>query len=83
MCEKGLKVYEYNCDAASSYMEAGKVQGKWANHFHINDGENAGNELFSKLSRAWRKSNALGLVYILRDDEPEEKYHAPLYGINA
>ncbi len=26
----GLKVYEYNCDSASCYMESGKVQGKWA-----------------------------------------------------
>tara|TARA_R110001592_G_scaffold52511_7_gene160673 strand:+ start:13335 stop:15230 length:1896 start_codon:yes stop_codon:yes gene_type:complete len=76
MSEKGLKVYEYNCDSASCYMEAGKVQGKWADHFHIKDGEDAGNELFAELARAWRKSNAKGLVHILRDDEPEEKYHA-------
>lgn len=76
MSDKGLKVYEYNCDSASCYMEAGKVQGKWADHFHIKDGEDAGSDMFSELARAWRKSNALGLVHILRDDEPEEKYHA-------
>tara|TARA_R110001599_G_scaffold13109_4_gene60296 strand:- start:4578 stop:6479 length:1902 start_codon:yes stop_codon:yes gene_type:complete len=76
MSEKGLKVYEYNCDSASCYMEAGKIQGKWADHFHIKDGEDAGKDLFLELARAWRKSNALGLVHILRDDEPEEKYHA-------
>ncbi len=76
MSEKGLKVYEYNCDSASCYMEAGKIQGKWADHFHIKDGEDAGKDLFLELARAWRKSKALGLVHILRDDEPEEKYHA-------
>ncbi len=76
MSEEGLKVYEYNCDSASCYMEAGKIQGKWAEHFHIKDGDDAGEELFSDLARAWRKSHAKGLVHILRDDEPEEKYHA-------
>jgi glutathionylspermidine amidase/synthetase len=76
MSEKGLKVYEYNCDSASCYMEAGKIQGKWAEHFHLKDGEDAGKDLFSELVRAWRKSHAKGLVHILRDDEPEEKYHA-------
>src|SRR5690606_27782424 len=30
LTEKGLKVYEYNCDSASCYMECGKVQGLWA-----------------------------------------------------
>lgn len=73
---EGLKVYEYNCDSASCYMEAGKVQGKWAEHMHIKDGEDAGAGLFKALSRAWKKSHAKELVHILRDDEPEEKYHA-------
>ena len=73
---EGLKVYEYNCDSASCYMEAGKVQGKWAEHMHIKDGEDAGAGLFKALSRAWKKSHAKQLVHILRDDEPEEKYHA-------
>ncbi len=73
---EGLKVYEYNCDSASCYMEAGKVQGKWADHMHIKDGEDAGAGLFRALSKAWKKSHAKQLVHILRDDEPEEKYHA-------
>lgn len=73
---KGLKVYEYNCDSASCYMEAGKIQGKWAEHFHIKEGEDAGKDLFIELTKAWRRSNANQLVHILRDDEPEEKYHA-------
>ncbi|CCQ12600.1 Glutathionylspermidine synthase [Pseudoalteromonas luteoviolacea B = ATCC 29581] len=72
----GPKVYEYNCDSASCYMEAGKVQGKWAKHYGINEGEDAGFELFKELVRAWKQSHAKGLVHILRDDDDEEAYHA-------
>lgn len=74
--EHGLKVYEYNCDSASCFMEAGKVQGKWLNHFKAGDGENAGKDLFADLVRTWKKSQAKDLVHILRDDDPEEEYHA-------
>ncbi|MCB1668054.1 MAG: bifunctional glutathionylspermidine amidase/synthase [Pseudomonadales bacterium] len=76
MTRQGLKVYEYNCDSASCYMETGKVQGKWAKHYRVDDGDDAGAELFNALVHAWRKSHAKKLVHILRDDEPEEKYHA-------
>ncbi|WP_149981791.1 bifunctional glutathionylspermidine amidase/synthase [Pseudoalteromonas rhizosphaerae] len=72
----GLKVYEYNCDSASCYMESGKVQGKWAKHFGVKTGIDAGHDLFKDLVRAWRKSEVNGLVHILQDDEPEEHYHA-------
>lgn len=73
---QGLKVYEYNCDSASCYMETGKVQGKWLNHFGAREGDDAGKDLFADLVRAWKKSHAKGLVHILRDDDPEEIYHA-------
>lgn len=73
---EGLKVYEYNCDSASCFMEAGKVQGKWSKHFGVDEGTDGGNELFTDLVRAWKKSHAKNTVHILRDDEPEEKYHA-------
>ena len=73
---EGLKVYEYNCDSASCYMEAGKVQGKWAKHFGVDEGVDGGNGLFSELVKAWKKSRARNLVHILRDDDAEEKYHA-------
>lgn len=73
---QGLKVYEYNCDSASCYMEAGKVQGKWGQHYLLNDSEDAGKDLFHDLCRAWEKSHAKGLVHILRDQDPEEEYHA-------
>lgn len=74
--EAGIKVYEYNCDSASCYMEAGKVQGKWSQHYQVTDGEDAGHELFIQLAQVWKKSQAKDLVHILRDDDPEEQYHA-------
>ncbi|TMN95348.1 bifunctional glutathionylspermidine amidase/synthase [Pseudoalteromonas sp. S558] len=72
----GLKVYEYNCDSASCYMESGKIQGKWGKHFGVKTGVDAGQSLFKDLVKAWRKSEVKGLVHILQDDEPEEHYHA-------
>lgn len=72
----GLKVYEYNCDSASCYMETGKVQGRWFDYYDFKEGENAGRNLFRFLVHAWKKSKARGLVHILRDDDAEEKYHA-------
>ncbi|WP_077338414.1 bifunctional glutathionylspermidine amidase/synthase [Pseudocolwellia agarivorans] len=76
LTEDGLKVYEYNCDSASCYMETGKVQGKWFNHHKLNDDENGGKDLFKDLVKAWKKSHVKGVVHILRDDDPEEEYHA-------
>ena len=72
----GLKVYEYNCDSASCYMETGKVQGRWFDYYGLKEGENAGRKLFQMIVQAWKKSKAKGLVHILRDDDIEEKYHA-------
>ncbi len=76
MTTQGLKVYEYNCDSASCYMEGAKIQGKWARHYGVHEGEDAGKDLFNQLVQAWRKSQAKGLVHILHDHDPEEKYHA-------
>jgi len=76
MSDQGLKVYEYNCDSASCFMESGKIQGKWGQHFGADLGEDAGRVLFNDLVRAWRKSEVKGLIHILQDDDPEETYHA-------
>jgi len=76
MSEKGLKVYEYNCDSASCYMEAGKVQGKWAKHLGLNHGRDNAENLFKRLVNAWRKSDAKGIIHVLQDDDQEEDYHA-------
>ena len=76
MTTEGLKLYEYNCDSASCYMEGAKVQGKWAQHYGVHEGEDAGKDLFNQLVQAWRKSQVKGLIHILHDNDPEEKYHA-------
>jgi glutathionylspermidine amidase/synthetase len=76
MSEAGLKVYEYNCDSAACYLECGKVQGKWARHFGCEIGRDAGEALHDHLRDAWRRSGVEGLVHVMRDDHPEEIYHA-------
>lgn len=76
MTKEGIKVYEYNCDSASCYLEAAKIQGKWAHQYRVNEGFDAGKELFKRLVKAWKKCKAQGLVHILRDNDPEEKYHS-------
>ncbi|HEY5623880.1 MAG TPA: glutathionylspermidine synthase family protein, partial [Gammaproteobacteria bacterium] len=76
LSERGLKVYEYNCDSASCHMEAGKIQGKWSDHVGCSDGENAGQNLHNLLVGAWRHSDVDGVMHILQDDDPEENYHA-------
>ncbi len=76
LSERGLKVYEYNCDSASCHMEAGKVQGLWAQHFGCADGRDPGAELFGDLVEAWKEAEVEGPLHIMRDDDPEETYHA-------
>jgi glutathionylspermidine amidase/synthetase len=76
MSENGLKVFEYNCDSASCYMEVGKVQGKWLKHFDVKGGSDAGNELFKHLVKAWKSCKIDSMVHVLQDDDPEETYHA-------
>jgi glutathionylspermidine amidase/synthetase len=76
LSERGLKAYEYNCDSASCHMEAGKVQGKWAEHFECTDGEDAGRNLHELLVGAWRHSDVDDVLHIMRDRDLEETYHA-------
>ncbi|MFQ3248355.1 MAG: glutathionylspermidine amidase/synthetase [Glaciecola sp.] len=76
LSDAGLKVYEYNCDSASCYMEIGKIQGKWAKHLNIKRGHDAGKNLFTDLVNAWEKSDVKGKVHVLQDNDPEEDYHA-------
>ncbi|MEE4186003.1 MAG: bifunctional glutathionylspermidine amidase/synthase [Gammaproteobacteria bacterium] len=73
--EHGLKVYEYNCDSASCHMEAGKVQGKWAEHYGCDDGDDPGAKLRSLLRDAWRHSDVDDVLHIMRDGDLEETYH--------
>ncbi|HET6591823.1 MAG TPA: bifunctional glutathionylspermidine amidase/synthase [Xanthomonadales bacterium] len=76
LSERGLKVYEYNADSASCHMETGRVQGKWAEHFGVTDGVDAGAELTARLVEGWRDSGVEGLLHIMQDDDAEETYHA-------
>lgn len=76
LSDKGLKVYEYNCDSASCYMEVGKVQGKWAKHLGLKRGRDAGDNLFKSLRDAWKESDLKGKIHVLQDTDQEEDYHA-------
>lgn len=76
MSEAGLKVYEYNCDSASCHMETAKVQGLWATHHGCSEGRDAGATLYRDLVEAWRESSVEGVLHIMRDEDPEETYHA-------
>ena len=76
LSDRGLKVYEYNCDSASCHMEAGKVQGKWADFAGCTDGTDAGANLHELLVGAWRHSDVDAMLHILQDRDPEESYHA-------
>ena len=74
--ERGLKVYEYNCDSASCYMEAGLVQGKWAEHVGLVDGYDPGRQLAERLVGAWRRAHVDDVIHIMHDSDSEETYHA-------
>ncbi|HUF72212.1 MAG TPA: bifunctional glutathionylspermidine amidase/synthase [Gammaproteobacteria bacterium] len=76
LSDRGLKVYEYNCDSASCHMEAGKIQGKWAEHYGCDEGEDAGEDLRELLAGAWRHSDVDDVLHIMQDRDPEETYHA-------
>ena len=74
--EKGIKVYEYNSDSASTYMECGKIQDMWAKHFGCKDGRSSGDRLYGRLVEAWKESEVTGLLHIMQDHDLEENYHA-------
>lgn len=74
--ERGIKTYEYNCDSASCHMECGKVQGKWADYYDCEDGDDPGADLHNELLDAWKRSDVDGVLHIMQDDDPEETYHA-------
>ncbi len=74
--ERGVKVYEYNADSASCHMEAGRVQGKWAQHFGVTEGEDSGAGIAGALVSAWREAGVQGVLHIMQDNDQEEAYHA-------
>jgi len=74
--ERGLKVYEYNADSASCYMECGRAQGTWAGLNDCTDGRDPGSHLHEMLVHAWKKSAIGDVLHIMLDKDPEETYHA-------
>ncbi len=76
MTEHGIKVYEYNADSASCYMETGKVQGKWAEHFGCDVGWDPGEHLHEELVDVWKESGVDDVLHIMQDTDLEETYHA-------
>ena len=76
MSAKGIKVYEYNCDSASCYMEAGLVQDKWAEYRRCSEGEGSAEELIEELVTAWQHSDVNDVLHIMQDTDLEENYHA-------
>ena len=76
LSERGLSVYEYNCDSASCHFETGRLQGDWARHFGCDDGDDAGAMLSEFLRDAWLHSGVDSTLHIMRDRDLEESYHA-------
>ncbi|WP_417319068.1 bifunctional glutathionylspermidine amidase/synthase [Emcibacter sp.] len=76
MTDKGLKVYEYNADSAGCYMECGQVQGEWARAHGIAVGRDAGEALGPALVRAWKDAHVGAVLHVLKDEDPDEEYHA-------
>jgi glutathionylspermidine amidase/synthetase len=74
--EDGIKVYEYNADSASCYMETGKVQNQWAEHFGCDEGDCAGGDMVEDLIEAWKGSGVNDVLHIMQDTDLEETYHA-------
>lgn len=83
LSERGLKLYEYNADSASCYMECGRIQGKWAYAANVELGKDSGEALFASLVAAWTElaeevspdGEALH-IHVLYDKDLEEAYHA-------
>jgi glutathionylspermidine amidase/synthetase len=76
LTENGLKVFEYNADSASCYMECGKIQKRWAKAFGVDEGKCSGEKLHGKLVEAWKDSDLGGQLHIMLDSNDEENYHA-------
>ncbi|WP_416899981.1 MAG: glutathionylspermidine synthase family protein [Minwuia sp.] len=72
----GLKLYEYNADSASCYMEAGFLLGRWAEAFGCNAGRDPAAGLHDALVDAWTETEIDGVLHIMLDDDLEETYHA-------
>jgi trypanothione synthetase/amidase len=86
---KQLKMFEYNADSASTLLECGVIQDKWATAVGLdNVGRSTGFRCTSLLNKAWSDVVEAGavkkgaLVHFLVDKDDEEQYTA-LYMMSA
>ena len=77
LTEQGVKLYEYNADTSACYIEAAKLQGKWAEHYECRFGLDPGAKLQARLIETWKNSEVDDLLHVLTDtSDPEEIYHS-------
>ena len=72
---RGIKVYEYNADSAACYMEAGRVQQRWAEHFGVTEGQDPAPELTARLTAAFAGLEIRDVLHLMQDVDAEETYH--------
>lgn len=83
--EKNLfKCFEYNADSASTLLECGRIQEKWAASIGLDKGNTrpSGFSIERNLRAAWSKCGATGRVHFCVDKDLEEQYTA-LYCMQA
>lgn len=74
-----FKCFEYNADSASTLLECGRVQAKWAESVGLDkSGEtrSSGGFMERQLRSAWAKCGAKGRVHFCVDTDREEQYTA-------
>ncbi|RNF27068.1 putative trypanothione synthetase [Trypanosoma conorhini] len=73
-----FKCFEYNADSASTLLECGDIQEKWAQSVGLDDGTTQSSGIFvsSRLRMAWEMAGVKGRVHFLVDDDLEEQYTA-------
>lgn len=73
-----FKCFEYNADSASTLLECGVIQEKWADSIGLSDGttRSSGSRISSCLQLAWEMTGITGRVHFLIDNDAEEKYTA-------
>ncbi|KEG14232.1 trypanothione synthetase [Trypanosoma grayi] len=73
-----FKCFEYNADSASTLLECGVVQEKWAESVGLADGttRSSGSYIASRLRLAWEMTGLTGRVHFLIDNDDEERYTA-------
>ncbi|GET89838.1 trypanothione synthetase, putative [Leishmania tarentolae] len=73
-----LKCFEYNADSASTLLECGRIQQKWAESVGLDrqGTRGSGFAVERNLKMAWASSGATGRVHFCVDKEKEEQYTA-------